>query len=144
MQIPDVNVLIYAHREELPEHESYAAWLTRLAEGNAPFGASELALFGFVRIVTNRRAFKTPTPIDHAFAFVDALYSRPGCVRLRPGPKHWNIFKNLCRGISAAGKLTSDAHHAALAIEHGCEIVTADSDFARFEGLRWRHPLAPR
>jgi len=140
--IPDVNILIYAHREELPEHEEYARWLVDLVASDEPFGLSEVVSFGFVRIVTNRRAFKTPTPLVDAFAFVRALTSRPNALRLRPGERHWEIFENLCTSAGASGKLAADAHHAALAIEHGGEFVTADSDFARFPNLRWRHPFA--
>lgn len=142
MVIPDINVLIYAHREELPEHDRYAQWLTELAQSDEPFGASELVLFGFIRIVTNIRAFRTPTPRDQAFAFVSQLLARPNCLRLRPGPLHWEVFERLCIQAAATGKLVSDAHHAAIAIEHGGEWISADSDFARFAKLRWRHPLA--
>lgn len=87
MLLPDVNVLVYAHRADAPEHGRYADWLRRLATGSEPFGLSELGASGFVRVV-------------------------------------------------------ADAYQAALAIEHGCEPVTADGDFARFAGLRFRHPLA--
>jgi len=138
----DVNVLIYAHRAESPEHERYAAWLVGVAEGEEPFGCSELALSGFVRIVTSRRIFHEPTPLEQALAFCDALLSRPRCVRLRPGPTQWAIFERLCAQSAARGKLVADAFHAALAIEHGCEWITTDSDFDRFDGLRWRHPFA--
>lgn len=142
MQVPDINVLIYAHRGEVDEHERYAKWLEELVNGDEPFGASEMALFGFVRIVTNRRAFKTPTPIEQAFSFCEQLVQRPNCLRLRPGERHWEIFARLCTEVGATGKLVADAHHAAIAIEHGGELISADSDFARFPGLRWRHPLS--
>lgn len=142
MLIPDVNVLIYAHREDLPEHEKYAAWLLGCVKADEPFGMSELVLFGFIRIVTNKRAFKTPTPLEQAFAFVSQLITHPRCVRLRAGERHWDIFEKLCVETGATGKLAADAHHAALAIEHGGELVSVDSDFVRFSGLRWRHPLA--
>lgn len=141
MRLADVNVLIYAHREESPDHEAYARWLTALVTGAEPFGVSELAASGFVRIVTNPRVFNVPTPIALALDFVDELHARPTCVRVRPGPDHWSIFSRLCRQVGAMGKLVADAYHAALAIEHACELVTTDGDFARFSGLRWGHPL---
>lgn len=142
MIVPDVNVLIYAHRADAVDHGAYAKWLKDLVSADEPFGCSEQVLFGFVRIVTNRQIFVEPTPPDLAFSFVDEMLARPGCVRLRPGDGHWRIFSRLCRESEAVGKLVADAHHAALAIEHGCELATTDADFARFAGLRWRHPLA--
>lgn len=144
MLLPDVNVLIYAHRAESPEHGAYARWLTDTANGHEPFGLSELVLSGVVRIVTNPRVFKTPTPLETALAFVDALLRRPNAVCLRCGPRHFEIFEQLCRETNASGKLVADAYHAALAIEHGCEWVSTDGDFGRFPNLRVRHPLHPR
>lgn len=141
MIVADVNVLIYAHRADAVDHERYARWLTELVTGLEPFACSEQALFGFVRVSTNPRVFRDPTPLDVALAFVDQLLSRPRCVRLRPGERHWSIFARLCRATGATGKLAADAQHAALVIEHGCELATTDGDFARFPGLRWRHPL---
>jgi len=142
--LPDVNVLIYAHRAESPEHAAYARWLTDTVNGREPFGLSELVLSSVVRIVTNPRVFKTPTPLETVLAFVRALLAQPNAVRLRCGPRHFQIFEQLCRETSASGKLVADAYHAALAIEHGCEWVTTDGDFGRFPGLRVRHPLHPR
>jgi toxin-antitoxin system PIN domain toxin len=143
MILADVNVYIYAHRQDLAEHADYANWLVELVESEEPFAASELALSGFLRIVTNPKIFHTPTPLDTALAFVSEILDRPNCVPLRPGPRHWALFTDLCRTARARGKLVADAYHAALAIEHGCEFVSADGDFARFKGLRWRHPLSP-
>ena len=140
MRLPDVNVLIYAHREDAPEHERYAAWLRRLTEADEPFALSEVALAGFLRIVTNGKIFDPPTPMDTALAFCQRLIDWPRAVLIAPSPQHWDIFAGLCTGIQ--GALVSDAYLAALAIEHGCELVTTDGDFARFPGLRWRHPLA--
>jgi toxin-antitoxin system PIN domain toxin len=142
MLLPDVNVLIYAHRRESPEHERYASWLTRAAEGPEPFALSELGASGFVRIVTNPRIWEDATPIDDALEFIARLRTRSNARLLTHGPASWDIFAELCRASRARGKLVADAYHAALAIEHGCEFVTTDSDFARFAGLRHRHPLS--
>ena len=141
MLLPDVNILVYAHRAEPPDHDAYATWLGDLARRPEPYGLSELACSGFVRIVTNSRAFKPPTPRATALAFIDQLRTRANCRNLRPGPAHWRIFARLCDQADARGKLIADAYHAALAIEYGCELVTADADFARFPELRWSHPL---
>lgn len=144
MILPDVNVLIYAHRVESVEHPAYARWLTAAATGDEPFGLSELVLSGVVRIVTNPSVFSKPTPLKTAFAFVEELRGRPNAVSLRPGARHFEIFVRLCEETRAQGKLVADAYHAALAIEHGCEWVTTDGDYGRFPGLRWRHPLRPQ
>lgn len=94
-----------------------------------------------VRIVTNPRVFRRPSTLDEVFAFVGELTVRPTARVVHPGPDHLEIFENLCRRSSAAGKLVADAQHAAVAVEHGCTLVTTDADFDRFPGLRWRHPL---
>ena len=140
MQLPDVNVLIYAHREDAPEHQRYADWLTGLTAAHEPFALSETVLAGFLRIVTNSRIFDPPTPMPTAIAFCQRLVGWPRAVLITPGRGHWDVFMGLCSNIK--GPLVTDAYLAALAIEHGCELVTTDSDFARFPGLRWRHPLA--
>lgn len=138
--MPDVNVLVYAHREESPSHARYAQWLITLATGPEPFALSEFVLHGFVRVVTNSRIFDPPSTTQQAFQFLDELIARPSCTMIRAGQSHWRIFRQLCDQTEVRGKLVADAVHAALAIESGCEWVTADTDFARFAPtLRWRH-----
>ena len=140
MRMPDVNVLVYAHREEAPEHSRYAEWLRTLAVGPEPFALSEPVLQGFVRVVSNSRIFSPASTSKQAFRFLHALRARPNCSLLRPGPQHWDIFQDLCEKSNLRGKLVADAAHAALAIESGCEWITADTDFARFAPpLRWQH-----
>lgn len=141
MQLPDVNVLIYAHREDSPEHELYAAWLTGLAKGPEPFALSEIVMSGFLRIVTNSKIFTPATPMDKAIEFCRSLVQLPQSVLVLPTHRHWELFVNLCQSAQIKGPLVADAYLAALAIEHGCELVTTDSDFSRFSGLRWSHPL---
>jgi hypothetical protein len=141
MLLPDVNVLIYAHRVESPEHVRYANWLRALATGREPFALSELGCSGFIRIVTNQRIWDEPTSTKDAFEFIGRLRRRSHASVLTHGAVSWDIFERLCVAADARGKLVADAYHAALAIEHGCELVTTDGDFARFAGLRHRHPL---
>jgi toxin-antitoxin system PIN domain toxin len=144
MLLPDVNVLIYAHMEaSTAEHSDYAAWITRLATGPEPFALSVLALSGFVRVATNPRIFDPPSTLDRSFAFVSSLMERPTARIVGPGPDHLDILERLCRESGATGKLVADAQHAAVAMEHGCTMVSTDSDFSRFPGLRWQHPLRP-
>lgn len=141
MQLPDVNVLIYAHREDAPEHHRYAQWLRTLTSADAPFALSETVLASFLRIVTNARIFDPPTPMATAIAFCQQLVNWPRASLIAPSRRHWDLFVTLCEDVK--GPLVADAYLAALAIEHGCELITTDGDFARFRGLRWRHPLAP-
>ena len=144
MLLPDVNVLIYAHIEDsIPEHAEYAAWITRLATGPEPFALSVFVLSGFIRIVTNPRVFDPPSTLNQSFGFISSLVQRPTARIVGPGPDHLGIFERLCCESGAAGKLVADAQHAAIAVEHGCTMVTTDSDFSRFPGLRWQHPLSP-
>jgi toxin-antitoxin system PIN domain toxin len=141
MLMPDVNVLVYAHREDEAAHESALAWVAETVNGNAPFALSALVMVGFVRVVTNPRIYREPTPTPLALAAIDSLLARANCRFCLPGARHWQLVSDLCRETHAAGKLVADAHHAAVAIEHGCEWVSRDADFALFarRGLRWRH-----
>jgi hypothetical protein len=113
-----------------------------LVNGEQAYAISDLVLSGFVRIVTFRGIFDPPSTIEQALDFVSRLREQPHCTLVQPGGRHWNIFARLCRESKARGNLVPDAFLAALAIEHGCELLSADADFARFKGLRWRHPLA--
>jgi uncharacterized protein len=137
MILPDVNVLVYAHREELPEHERCRAWLEGVLSSDQAFGMADLVLSGFLRIVTHPRIFVPPTPRDAALAFVEQIRSAPNCVGIAPGPRHWEIFRRLCEEGNVRGNLVPDAYLAALAIESGCEWITTDRGFARFSDLRW-------
>jgi uncharacterized protein len=141
MQMPDVNILVYAHRRDSVAHSIYAEFLRQLVTGPEPFALSETVLHGFVRIVTNRRIYgEAASTTRDAFAYLDQILSRPNCVMVQAGADHWSIFRRLCEQGNLTGKIVSDAAHAALAIENGCEWVTADTDFARFAPLlRWRH-----
>lgn len=141
MILVDVNVLVYAHREDSPDHASYRKWLERTVASEPAFGLSEIVLSGFVRVVTHPRVFATPTPTTRALAAADALRQQPNVTLIAPGPRHWEIFSELCMAASAKGSLVADAYLAALAVESGSEWITTDRDYSRFPGLRWRHPL---
>ena len=141
MRLPDVNVLIYALRDAAPDHDRYRSWLQALIEAEEPFAIADVVLSGFIRVATHPHIFDPPASIDEAFGFADALLESPNAVRVAAGPRHWDLFQSLCREGSARGNLVSDAYMAALVIESGSELITTDRDFARFPGLRWRHPL---
>ncbi len=142
MQLVDVNVFVYAFREDAPRHAEYRAWLQHLVDSHEAYAVADAALSGFLRVVTHPRVFHPPTPIEAALTFATALRDRPNAVPVAPGARHWGIFATLCREAGARGNLVPDAWLAALAIESGCELVTTDRDYARFPTLRWRHPLA--
>lgn len=141
MQLVDVNVLVYAHREDALDHPRFRSWLEEWLDSEAAFGMSDLVLSGFVRIVTHPRVFTRPTPTPLALDFADAIRTRPNCAVVTPGSRHWEIFTRLCREAETRGNLVPDAYLAALAIESGSEWITTDRDYSRFSGLRWRHPF---
>lgn len=141
MLAPDVNVLIYSFRQELPEHEACRRWLEGVVRGDAAFALFDLVSSGFLRVVTHPRVFRTPTPIGEALDFVDVIRTRPNCVLVQPGVRHWAIFERLCRSARAKGNLIADAYLAALAIESGCEWVTTDRDYRAFTELKVLSPF---
>jgi len=118
--LADVNAFVYAHQ---------------------PFGVSGLVLSSFLRLVTNDRVYRDPTPPPVALDFSRRVLAGPAAVSVRPGPSHWSLFVDTCRVVGARANVIPDAYLAALAIEHGATWLTTDRGFARFPGLRWRHPL---
>ena len=141
MRLPDVNVLVYAFREDTERHADYRKWLEELLGGAEAYGVSDLVLSGFLRVVTHPRVFVRPAPLRKAVAFAAAVRGQPNAVPLAPGERHWTIFLDLLERSDARGNLVPDAYLAALAIESGSEWITTDRDYARFPGLRWSHPL---
>lgn len=141
MLLVDVNVLVYAFREDTPGHSRYAEWLGEIVNGAEPFGLADLVLSSFVRITTNPRIFEFPSSVHRALDFAGQLRSAPPCVRVSPGARHWAIFDRLCRDVGAHGNLITDAFLAAIAIESDSEWIATDRDYGRFPGLRWRTPF---
>ena len=141
MILIDVNVLVYAHREDTPDHAAYRDWVEETINGRSAYGVSELMLSGFVRVVTHPKVFGLATPLDVALDVANQIRNQPQAVSIRPGPRHWAIFETLVRATAGAGNRIPDAYHAALAIESGCDWITTDKGFIRFPGLRARHPL---
>lgn len=140
MILADVNVLIYAFRKDTARHDTCKPWLDKLVMGEAQFGLSPLALSAVARITTNPRIFRHPNSTKEVFAYCDNLLGQPHCEIVRPGERHWTIFKRLCLETGVRGPRITDAWFAALAIEHGCTWITYDRDYARFPGLDWREP----
>lgn len=138
MNMPDVNLLIYAHRADDPAHAFYAKWLDDTVNGRAAFALSVLSATAFVRIVTNTRFPTAPTELEQAISFIEVLSSAPNCRWVGVGPSTWALVRDLCRATKTRGPTISDAQHAAVAIENGCTLVSRDPDFRRFE----RHGLS--
>jgi len=138
----DTNLLVYARREELPEHTAARALLRQLAEGDEPWALAWPCVYEFLRVITHPRVFDPPTPLGRALDDLESLLASPSLVLLGEGPAHTGHLRRMVEAGAAIGNLIHDAHIAALAVEHGVrELWTADRDFARFPGLRIRNPL---
>lgn len=144
MIIPDVNLLIYAYNADAPHHDEAKAWWEGLLNSEASVGLPWVVALGFIRLMTHRAVLIKPLEPNRAVERVRSWHTRPNVNVLEPGPRHLELLDKLFTAIGTAGKLTTDAHLAALAIEHQYELCSNDTDFARFPGLRWRNPLSPR
>jgi len=142
MILPDVNVLIYAFRGDLPQHAVCRPWLVAVISGDARFGLSPLVLGAVARITTDPRALRMPSAIQEAFGFCEDPLAQPHFQVVEPGDRRWDIFRRLCIETETRGSRVTDAWFAALAIEWGCEWITLDWDYARFPGLKWQLPVA--
>ena len=138
MILPDVNVLIYAFRNDAKSHHIARAVLDPLFAGDTRFGISPLTLGALVRVTTNARTFVNASSLEEAFGFCDDIYSHGNCQIVAPGDRHWRIFERLCRETNTRGPDVADVWYAALAIEWGCEWITFDRDYARFPDLNCR------
>ncbi|MFN2445001.1 MAG: TA system VapC family ribonuclease toxin [Vicinamibacterales bacterium] len=141
MIAPDVNVLLYAFREESARHPEYHAWLQGALNGTETVAMFEPVLAAVMRIATHPGIFKPPSPRERVEEFVDACLAAPAAVAVRAEASHWAIFRDLCARVDCRGNLIQDAYLAAMALEHNCTYVTSDRDYAQFPRLRWRHPL---
>ena len=141
MILPDTNLLIYSVNRNSPSHRAARAWLEKTLSGGEQLLLAWVAILGFLRITTRTGLHDQPLTVDAACTFVEAWLNHPSVYIAHPGPEHGLILSRLLRQVGTAGNLTSDAHLAALAIEHDAQLASADSDFARFPGLRWQNPL---
>jgi toxin-antitoxin system PIN domain toxin len=135
MLLLDVNVVVAAFREDLPQHELVSAWLDDLARQQEPFTVPAFVWASFVRLVTNRRIFDPPSALGEAFAFVEAVCARSNHTLVAPGPRHVELLRRVCEEADAIGDLVCDAVLAAIALEHGCVVASLDRDFARFSSI---------
>ena len=142
MILVDANILLYAEDSLQSSHKQARAWWDGQLSGTGVVCLCWTVLSAFIRIGTNPRVFEHPLSLEQALARVQSWLDQP-CTRLvRPTERHWTVFKQVLTDGQAIANLVTDAHLAALAIEHGCELASTDSDFARFPKLKWRNPLA--
>ena len=144
MKLPDVNLLLYATDEASHHHGRALPWLEALMSGSEPVGFCWAVLLGFLRLSTRARVFANPLEPQKAFDIVESWLAQPCALVVNPTERHLTILHGLLEPLGTAGNLTTDAHLAALAIEHGGEVCSADTDFGRFPGLRWSNPLTHR
>lgn len=141
MILVDINLLVYAHNEASRFHQKAKQWWMERLAGDQPIALCWASLTGFVRIVSHPGIQTDPVSIEEAFAMADAWIEHPNVYWVHPGPRHYSLFRSLLTMAGVGGNLVTDAHLAALAIEHQCELHSNDTDFAAFSGLRWVNPL---
>jgi len=142
VKLPDVNLLLYAADETATRHSSALAWVESTLSGTETVAFAWLTLIGFVRLSTNPRSFRSPWNVEKALDVVDGWLAQPSVTVVHPTDRHSAVLRDLLAPLGTAGNLTSDAHLAALAIEHGATLCSCDNDFSRFSGLRWMDPLS--
>jgi hypothetical protein len=139
--LPDVNLLLYAVDSTSARHEQARRWVEAALSGTESVALAWSVLTAFVRLSTRPAVFLHPLAVDQAFDLVDGWLAQPAVVIVHPTHRHHVVLRDLLEPLGTAGNLVPDAHLAALAIEHGAELLSSDHDFARFAGLRWSDPL---
>lgn len=142
MIVPDVNLLVYAYNQDAREHARARAWWEGLLGSSDAVGLPWAVSLGFIRLMTHPAVLVEPLDPRRAVAHVRSWLDQPNVEILDPGPRHLEVLGRLVGELGVAGNLTTDAHLAAIAIEHQCELHSNDADFARFSGLRWLNPLS--
>jgi hypothetical protein len=137
----DANLLVYAVNADSASHRKAKVWIESAISGPETVGLSWNVLLAFLRLTTRSAVMRHPLSSKEAFNVMDAWLNQPSVSVVQAGPRHLRILRDLLLPLGTAGNLTSDAHLAALAIEHGAELCSSDTDFARFHGLKWRNPL---
>ena len=143
MKLPDVNLLLYAVDESSARHGPARAWVEERLSGAETFALAWAVLLAFIRLTTSSRVFQSPLTPSQALDLVDSWLAQPCATVVHPTSRHAPVLRQLLEPLGTAGNLTTDAHLAALAIEHGAELCSTDTDFSRFAGLRWTNPLEP-
>lgn len=144
MILVDANLLIYAVNRNSSHHRRARRWLEDTLSGTTSVGLPWICLLAFIRITTRPGILEHPLQPDAAIGFVDSWLNQPYVDLVAPGDNHWPILRNLLHATGTSGNLSSDAHVAALAIEHGATVFSADHDFKRFPGVMHVNPLEAR
>jgi len=139
--LPDVNLLVYATDETSIFHTNAKTWWDGALSSSRIVGICYPSMLGFIRLVTNRRVFAAPLSVTEALEYVESWLAQPNTTIVVPTPRHWPLLATLLESTGIGANLTTDAHIAALAIEHGFTVYSNDSDFGRFNNLRWENPL---
>jgi uncharacterized protein len=141
MRVVDLNLLLYAVNRDAPLHEAACTWWEEALSGDEHVGVAWIVLLGFLRLSTRPAVMPTPLSLTQAAGLVDEWFGQTACVVVHPGERHWEVLKGLLEAVGSAGNLTTDAHLAAVAIEHGATLYSTDGDFGRFPGLSYVNPL---
>lgn len=141
MKLLDLNVLIYALDEASPRHEQARPWVEAALTGTETVALTWTVLLGFVRLSTRAAVFTDPLTVGEATDVVDGWLAQPAVTVVQETARHLDVLRQLLAPLGTAGNLTTDAHLAALSIEHGAELISCDADFSRFPGVRWTDPL---
>ena len=141
MKLLDVNLLLYALDARSVHHANARNFLDRVLNADETIALPWTVIVAFLSAVTSTRIFTRALTADQALAVVDGWLARANVIAVEPGPDHWSIMRDLMRESGTAGSLVSDAHLAALAIERGAELCSADADFGRYARLKWVDPV---
>jgi toxin-antitoxin system PIN domain toxin len=139
--LPDVNLFLYAYDARSPRHIAASDWLEHALSGPETVGLTWMVLLAFIRLSTRTVVVERPFDADEAIGLVESWLEQPCVTVISPTERHTAVLRELLLPLGTAGNLTSDAHLAALAIEHGATLCSCDADFSRFSGLRWNDPL---
>ncbi len=142
MKLVDINVLLYAVNRRSPHHDRIRKWWEEALVADEPVGLAWIVLTGFLRLATRPGVLERPLSVEEAIAIVDDWFRQPNVRLVVEDTEHWTRFRELLQQTGTAGNLTNDAHLASIALATGATLVSGDTDFARFQQLRWKNPLS--
>lgn len=141
MIIPDVNLLVYAHDVRAPHHVAARRWWESMLNSPVRVGLAWVVVLGFIRVTTHPSILKNPLRVAQASDRISGWLACANVELIEPSHDHWERLRGLLATLGTAGNLTTDAHLAALGLEHNAEVHSADLDFGRFASVQWKNPL---
>ena len=141
MILVDANILLYAEDQLSPQHKVARAWWDAQLSGSSPVCLCWTVINAFIRIASNSRVFEDPLSLAQSIARVQSWLDQPCALLIEPTDRHWLVFQQMLTDGQAHGNLVTDAHLAALALQHGCQLMSTDAAFARFPRVKWINPL---